>query len=218
MGSSIRNKTRPTSNNAFVMDFAHELNDLVAIKIVMETVEGFLKFDEGYYLYSLAKRSKLPIVEIGSYKGKSTICLALGSKAGNRCKVYAIDHHRGSPEFYNSGIFGKQEIWSYDDFIQNLKNFKILDVVEPVLSTSEDAIANWIKTIGLLWVDGSHYYEYVKRDFLLWEPYVAAGGVIAFHDSHWDGPKRVIKEFFVKPKFVDLNFVNSIACVTKAMV
>lgn len=203
-----------SSNNAFVMDAANELGDLVAMKILMESVEGFIKFEEGYYLYSLAKRSRLPVVEIGSWKGKSTIFLALGSKSGHRSLVNAIDPHTGSPEFYV--VFGREnEIWSYDDFIRNISNFRVDDVVRPILATSVEAAKEWSGKIGLLWIDGSHYYSQVKQDLDNWEPFVEIGGVIALHDSHWDGPKRLIRERFHTPKYGPINFVNSIAAVTK---
>jgi len=50
---------------------------------------------EGRYLCQLAqsKPSKGVILEIGSFKGKSTISLALGSMAVNGEKVYAVDPH-----------------------------------------------------------------------------------------------------------------------------
>ena len=53
---------------------------------------------EGKFLYRLAKRSTIGgcIVEIGSWKGYSTIQLAKGSLAGYKKTVYAIDPHTGS--------------------------------------------------------------------------------------------------------------------------
>ena len=76
-----------SSKTAFIMEPSNEFEDLVKMKLAKDLVEGFLKFNEGYYLYSLAKRTELPIVEIGSWKGLSTIFLALGSKAGLHSKV-----------------------------------------------------------------------------------------------------------------------------------
>lgn len=59
-------------------------------------VPGMLSQNEGEYLYHLAQLNpaKGVIVEIGSWKGKSTICLALGSMAVSGEKVYAVDPHK----------------------------------------------------------------------------------------------------------------------------
>lgn len=203
-----------TPKTAFRMELSTEYEDLVKMKLAKEFVEGFIKFEEGYYLYSLAKRAELPIVEIGSWKGLSTIFLALGSKAGNHCKVYAVDHHTGSAEFF--AVFGDKKIWSYDHFLQNISNFGVSDIVEPILATSEEASKKWNgERIGLLWIDGGHYYNTVKKDYESWEPFLAPEGIIAFHDSHWSGPKRLISEVIKEPKFTDINYVNSIACAMK---
>src|SRR3989344_4837250 len=70
-------------------------------------VEGWLTEDEGLFLYEITKNVKEEnaAVEIGSWKGKSTICIAKGLNDGRKGKVYAIDPHTGSPEHRN--IFGK---------------------------------------------------------------------------------------------------------------
>jgi len=38
------------------------------------------------------------------------------------------------------------------------------------------------KQVDLLYIDGDHRYEGVKRDFELWSPLVRSGGVVVFHD------------------------------------
>jgi len=70
-------------------------------------VEGWLARAEGKLLYRLAKRctGRGVIVEIGSWKGKSTIWLASGSRAASRSKVHSIDPHTGSPQHHD--MFGK---------------------------------------------------------------------------------------------------------------
>ena len=69
--------------------------DLFEVRRYTANVEGWLDDSEGAYLYSLAQQcSKLGcIVEIGSWKGKSTIWLAKGSESVGGEKVYAIDPH-----------------------------------------------------------------------------------------------------------------------------
>ena len=70
------------------------------VKNIFDRVKGLLEEEEGEFLYNIAKDCKGrkgAIVEIGSWKGRSTICLGKGSKAGNKIKIYAIDPHRGTP-------------------------------------------------------------------------------------------------------------------------
>jgi len=183
----------------------------------MENVEGWLQEKEGEFLYRTAKNvsGEHAIVEIGSWKGKSTICLALGSKAGNKAKVYAVDPHTGSTELKE--IYG--EIWTLEDFKSNIRSAGCKDIVVPIVKTSEEAAEGWNKPIEFLFIDGAHEYELVKLDFELWHPHLIKGGVIAFHDTTGDrleGPKRVVEEFvFNSRNFRDIGFIDSITFATK---
>lgn len=84
--------------------------------------EGWLTDKEGETLYSLAKNCKGNgvIVEIGSWKGKSTIWIANGSKSGNKVKIYAIDPHTGSPEQQKEN----EKIWTFEEFKKKYKKCK----------------------------------------------------------------------------------------------
>lgn len=70
------------------------------VQNAIEDVEGWLTDSEARYLYSLAccGPGDGAIVEIGSWKGKSTIVLAMGTEAAGREKVYAVDNHKGGPD------------------------------------------------------------------------------------------------------------------------
>lgn len=61
---------------------------------------GMLSDSEVDFLYRLGRLNHCrgAIVEIGSFKGKSTIALARGAAAADRALVYAIDPHRIKPE------------------------------------------------------------------------------------------------------------------------
>ncbi len=174
-----------------------------------KNVDGWLSDKEVIFLYSAAGKNDKTgtILEIGSWKGKSTICLALGLKNSNsREKVHAVDWHKGSKE--HGSVSTEKE------FKKNVKNAGVSDFVTPIIMKSEDAAKVWSKKkapIRLLWIDGSHEYEDVKKDFVLWNKYVIEGGVVAFHDTFfWSGPKRVVDEFLFRGNFRNIRFVDDV--------
>jgi len=183
------------------------------LKSDLKNVDGFIKDEEMVLLYKLAKEAKKPIVEVGSWKGKSTICLAEGSQAGNKVKVFAVDPFTGSSEH------GK--VWTYPEFENNIKKAKVDKIVVPLIKTSAEAVEDWSKEIDLVWIDGAHEYDQVKFDFENWLPHLAEGGIVAMHDTKPGGkagPYRVILENIVcsnKYKLKFLNFTKLTACFEK---
>jgi predicted O-methyltransferase YrrM len=96
------------------------------------------------------------IVEIGSWKGKSTIALARGAAATHREKIYAIDPHAVQPE---EGYLEDTRA----EFHANLKQAGVDSQVVPMIMTSEKAAHGWSIPIRLLWIDGDHRYEPNRR-------------------------------------------------------
>lgn len=153
-------------------------------------IEGWLTKNEGAFLYGNAKKVKSGevIVEIGSWKGRSTVCLASGSRDGNQVRVFAIDPHTGSSEHQKP--FGKVD--TFGEFKQNLEKAGIVGYVETIQDTSEKAAEYLNRPVGLIFIDGAHEYRFVKKDFKIWFPKVINGGIIAFHDTwQWLGPSLV---------------------------
>jgi predicted O-methyltransferase YrrM len=179
------------------------------INRVIQEVEGWLSEYEGQFLYDQAGQSTDPIVEIGSWKGRSTICLAKGSLNGNCQKIYAIDHFHGSKE--HIAMFG-DNIDTYPDFIENIAKFEVSDIIEPIISDAIEASTEFDLPIGLLFIDGSSEYDDVKAYFDNWYPKVVDGGIVAFHDYYFDGPKKFIKEI---EKDHDILMVGGIAYFVK---
>jgi predicted O-methyltransferase YrrM len=157
-------------------------------------VEGWLGLDEGRLLYRLAVEADPAgcIVEIGSWHGKSTIWLAAGAKAGRGARVVAIDPHRGTHL--------RAEGETTDLVLRaNLVRAGVDDQAEIVVATSEEAAAGWTRPVSLLWIDGDHEYESVRRDFELWEPHLMPDAVVALHDTFvLTGPERVVRELLIK--------------------
>lgn len=144
-------------------------------------IEGLLVPGQEKTLYTLA--ASLPpnstIVEIGSFKGRSTACLALGSLSSSR--VYAIDTFKGNKEDFIEGIQFEGGSF-YSTFEKNMKTLGILKKIVPIIGLSSEVGESWKKPIDLLFIDGSHAYKDVKSDFDLFYPWVKSGGVVVFHD------------------------------------
>ena len=136
-------------------------------------------------LYELAQESTHGVVEIGSYRGKSTVALALGSKAGHQVPVFAVDPHEdyeglpgpnGEPGYQ----FGAED---RRQFFQNILNCDCWDCVRLVNLPSTQAAASWVRPIDVLFIDGNHRYEAVKADCDAWLPHLVSGGQVVFHDA-----------------------------------
>lgn len=142
----------------------------------LQRVEGLLTENEKKLLYELAKKCDGNIVEIGSWKGLSTLCLAFGLKNGY--KIYSIDPHEMGIEHKREKIKN-----SYKYFITNIKKFGVSKKVIPIVKTSKDAFENWnFGKIKLLWIDGNHNYEYVKYDVENWSKILEKNGILIMHD------------------------------------
>jgi MMP 1-O-methyltransferase len=231
MGNRIRND-RSSEGIHYLTDYANSLwdnlrakidrlccqKDIIAVidgkkkelKLAKEAADdagGWLSDIEGSVLYALAQMcaGRGVIVEIGSYKGKSTIYLGKGSMAGKNVKIYAIDPHR---EPFQSK---EDATGTYEKFKRNIENAQLGGLVNPIVGTSTEAAPLISEPCELLLIDGCHKYNYVKTDFDTWFPKVIDGGIIAFHDTLSGGPRKVVKESLYRSKtFRKIGFAGSL--------
>jgi len=186
--------------------------EIEELKKLTNDVEGWMHEEELALLFCLAKKCKGKgvIVEIGSWKGKSTISLALGSKRGNKVRVYSIDTHTGKPEY-------ESVLLTLEEFKRNIRNARVDDQLIPIVKSSEEAAKDFDEQIELIFIDGEHKYEFVKKDFELWFPKIVDGGIIALHDTTtWPGPKKVSEKYILKSKyFKNVKIVDSIMFAEK---
>ena len=173
---------------------------------ITSTVEGWLSEEQGRALYDAAAATTGHgvIVEIGSWKGRSTVWLAAGAhRAGQR--VYAIDPHRDSREDPTANTFS--------EFLENLRRAGVSDVVEPMVMTSAEAAAVIREPVELLFIDGDHTTEGVKRDVDLWLPRLVSGGVLMMHDVGaitYVGPRRAFRHMVCwNPSFEGIARIGS---------
>ncbi len=185
-----------------------------AMGIVM-LVEGQLRRVEAMRLFECARSVPRDqcIVEIGSYRGRSTTALALGSACGGGAFVYAVDPH---DEFEGvlGGHFGPPD---QEAMYRNLSWAGVGRWVKAVNLPSTTVAASWGKTnIGLLWIDGDHRYEAVRADVDLWYPHVVDGGIIALHDADTQDVQRTANETVEAGRMTPLDTIHTLALFRKS--
>ena len=160
---------------------------------IIDSMEGLLVSPiQERWLYEVARSLSegAVIVEIGSYKGRSTACLAYGCRR-SRKRVYSIDTFNGNETDFKGPGRGN----FFDDWQRNISVNDLGKYVTPVIGDSRIIGKEWALGIDMLFIDGSHFYEDVIADFDNFSPHVVKGGIIAMHDvgSH-SGPTRVWEE------------------------
>ena len=148
------------------------------------------------------------IVEIGTFRGRSTIALALGAIMGNANRVYAIDPH---VEF--QGVFGGQFGPSDQaELYGNLVKARVGHIVAVVSLSSQAAAHAWTqKNVGLLWIDGDHRYAAVCADFNSWYRFVARDGLVAFHDRSAPGVEQLVAELVSNGRILQIGNLEALS-------
>jgi predicted O-methyltransferase YrrM len=147
-------------------------------------VEGWLSDAQAQRLWHAAQRVTPPgqIVEIGSFRGRSTIVLARGAAA--EVAVVAIDPHGGGDRGPNE-ITPERERGEADheSFTANLAAAGVGDQVRHIRKASRDALVDVSGPIDVLYIDGAHRYAPAKDDIQRWGDRVGPGGSMLIHDA-----------------------------------
>jgi hypothetical protein len=126
------------------------------------------------------------LVEIGSYRGRSTVVLgaAVASVHGSTASVYAIDPHEGA--LPKPGDPGHRESSSWEPFLENVRGAGLLDPDGPVVPIRKRSTeVDWSSPVSLLFVDGAHDAASVRADWEKFSRFLVGGGFAAFHD-YWN--------------------------------
>jgi predicted O-methyltransferase YrrM len=174
MGTPLTARVR-LKLNRITRGFSADEREWRRIWPLLDSIEGWLTAAEAKWLFDAAR--SLPtgaiIVEIGSFKGRSTCCLAAGCR-GNGKRIFAVDTFDGGSDLPRAN--------SFPDFSENVERCGFSSCIEPVIGLSTEVAKTWNKPIHLLFIDGSHFYEEVLGDFNGFFPHVVRGGIVAFHD------------------------------------
>ena len=153
--------------------------------------KGFMPADEGAFLHRIAleRAPQGPLLEIGSYCGKSAIYLGAAAREVGGT-VFTVDHHRGSEE--------NQAGWEHHDsslvdaesglmdtlpvFRRTVERAGLEDVVVAVVGRSTTVASYWRTPLALVFIDGGHAEEHAQNDYTGWARWVMPGGALVIHD------------------------------------
>ncbi|MDH4027993.1 MAG: class I SAM-dependent methyltransferase [Nitrospirota bacterium] len=209
----IKNQLKNTALNWPFQDKDYkEFTDNIWPRI--DPIPGYLSKIEAFFLYMTAKNLRSDtrqvdqpkadsVVEIGSYKGRSTTAIGLGLKENTNARFSLVCVDPFFDESFEKGL--------KNEFIKNISASGLNDMVTLVSDYSSEAVKKWPfnKGIAMLWIDGNHEYEYVRNDFLLWSRFLVPGGVVAFHDWYLIGVKDTIIEYlFTSDSYQNLSVID----------
>ncbi len=190
-----------------------------------EAAKGFMPPAEGEALAATAVSYAHagPIVEIGTYCGKSTIYLAAAAAHAGQ-HVVTVDHHRGSEE--------NQAGWEYHDaslvdpavgLLDTLPTFRstlaasgLEQHVIAIVGRSVEMARLWQHPIGMLFIDGGHSDAAATADYESWAPLISIGGALAIHDVFPDPadggqpPYRVYLRALASGAFKEVSVTGSL--------
>ena len=174
-------------------------DDMAKIASVVGGLDmGCAKMEESRCLYDLAaKVEEGVIVEIGSWKGRSTVALGLGSMAGHGVPVYSCDPHALNVEVDIGAPWHHYGPHDLGDWMEAILRFELWEIVRPVSLFSHELILGWGeigRDIGLLWIDASHEYEPTHDECFGLIPYLTPDAPIVFDDYNVDGVRKVCDE------------------------
>ena len=194
----------------------------------IDKLKGFMPKHEGMALTKWSKKFSLigPIMEIGSYCGKSAIYLSRGAILNDQF-VYTIDHHFGSEEhqineeYFDNEIFDhiNQRVDTLPLLIKNINKIKVNNVV-PIISNSIDIASRWNTELGMVFIDGGHSFQAANDDYESWITKIKQNGALVIHDIFENPNEGGQAPFEIFQKALKNNFeiyerVDTLACLKK---
>jgi predicted O-methyltransferase YrrM len=177
--------------------------------------------DEGRALYDagLGAAAVGPLLEIGSYCGKSAVYLGAAARATGRV-LFSIDHHRGNeenqpgeeyhdPRFLDE--FGRVD--TLPAFRKTIEDAGLMDVVIGLVGLSDVIARDWATPLGMVFIDGGHSETADVTDYESWNPKLIDGGVLAIHDVFEDPAEGGRPPFLVYRRALESgDFEEAKAC------
>jgi predicted O-methyltransferase YrrM len=157
---------------------------------IAQAAKGFMPDDEGLALYEagLDAARDGPLLEIGSYCGKSAVYLGAAAKERGS-SLFSIDHHRGSEENQPGEEYHDPDLVDEEGRVDTLPWFRstieeagLSNWVIGVVGSSPKVARAWTTPLALVFIDGGHSRVAADADYLSWAPKLMTGGLLAIHD------------------------------------
>ena len=197
-----------------------------------EQATGFMPPAEGLALHETAAHYARtgPVLEIGSYCGKSTIYLAAAARTQGQLTV-TIDHHRGSEEhqpgweYHDPGLVdpGTGQLDTLPELRATLARAGLEDDVVVIVGRSKEVARLWRTPLGMLFIDGGHTDAAAQADYDSWARHVAPGGVLAIHDVFPDpaaggqAPYRIYQRALGTGEFKEISAEGSLRVLERTL-
>jgi predicted O-methyltransferase YrrM len=177
--------------------FARAARVISALPLVCRYPRGFripshLTLAERAVLYRLAEGAPhRPILEIGSYLGASAYFLAAArDRADHAARVICIDTWQN-----DAMTEGARD--TFAQFLANTRSFR--QRLTPLRGYSHEVVGAARELapegLGMLFIDGDHSWQGVRRDWDCYRHLLGPSAVVAFHDIGWaEGVQRVVRE------------------------
>lgn len=134
-------------------------------------VDGWFSAENAKALYEHAMMSKVAMVEVGVYRGRSSTMLLGAAQELKTVPVYLIDNWIWAPGRPVDEA-GSQEASAY---LQSLWPCHILKM-------DSAAAASQVLAFDFIHIDGLHDQGYPELDCNVWLPRLQPGGIACFHD------------------------------------
>lgn len=150
-------------------------------------IDGFLSEGEAAECFRCTNRlpARATAVEIGSWKGKSTYCLARGLHSGGR--LHVIDPFDAAGEPASAGVYARERLDRplREQFVENTA--PLAGRISIHQGYSREFVGQF-PVIHFLLIDGDHSVDGARFDFEMFSPQIVPGGWLAFHDYYPERP------------------------------
>jgi cephalosporin hydroxylase len=140
----------------------------------------------------LEKTRPRRIAEIGTAKGGTLFMLT--QVAAPDATIVSVDLPGGRLGGASSPVRNRYPQWRarlYRGFRRDKQSVHVIRADSHDVATVEEVRRRLPDgNVDFLFIDGDHSYEGVRRDFELYSPLAAAGGLVAFHDIVPGGPGK----------------------------
>jgi len=166
-------------------------NPVTDLFALARETKGFMPEAEGLLLHRVARTQlpRGPVLEIGSYCGKSAIYLGAAAREVGGM-VFTVDHHRGSEEVQAGWEHHDPEVVDPESGLMDTLPFLrhtlaragLEEQVVVIVGRSTSVSALWRTPLSMVFIDGGHAEVHAQADYTGWAPWVQADGLLVIHD------------------------------------